>query len=112
MGMIGIASVTLTSVLERFYEIGVRRALGATRPHITCQFLAESTILGTLGGLAGTCLSIIIIVTIADINHWNAVFSLAVILPDPLIGTVAGCLAGIYPALRAARLDPVEALRR
>jgi putative ABC transport system permease protein len=112
LGMIGIASVTLTSVLERYYEIGVRRALGATRRQIITQFLAESVILGTIGGIAGTCLAVIAIVLIAGQQHWLAVFTPGTIAPDPLIGSIAGCLAGIYPAVRAGNLDPVEALRR
>jgi putative ABC transport system permease protein len=112
LGMIGIASVTYTSVLERYYEIGVRRSLGATRRHIATQFLAESLCLGTLGGVIGTCLAVISIVIVSAGRHWLPVFSPAEILPDPLIGTVAGCVAGIYPAIRAATLNPVEALRR
>jgi putative ABC transport system permease protein len=112
LGMIGIASVTLTSVLERYYEIGVRRSLGAARRHIAAQFLAESLCLGTLGGIAGTCLAVIAIVIVSGGRHWLPVFAPAEIFPDPLIGSVAGCLAGIYPAIRAATLNPVEALRR
>lgn len=112
LGVLGIASVTLTSVIERFYEIGVRRALGATRPGIVAQFLAESTLLGACGGIAGTCLGVIALVIISDANGWYAVVNPLTILPDPLIGAAVGCLAGAYPALRAALLDPIEALRR
>jgi len=112
LGALGIASVTLTSVLERFYEIGVRRALGATRVSIVSQFLTESTILGTCGGVAGTCLAVIAMVVISDANGWFAVLNPLTVIPDPLIGAAVGCVAGIYPALRAAMLDPVEALRR
>lgn len=112
IGAIGIASVMLTTVLERFYEIGVRRALGATRLNIVTQFLTESTILGTCGGIIGTCLAIILIVVISNANSWFAVLNPFTILPDPLIGAAVGCVAGTYSAFRAALLDPVEALRR
>lgn len=112
LGALGIASVTLTSVLERFYEIGVRRALGATRLAIVSQFLAESSILGAGGGIVGTCIAVIALVAVSDANSWYAVLNPLTILPDPLIGAAIGCAAGTYPALRAAHLDPVAALRR
>jgi putative ABC transport system permease protein len=112
LGALGIASITFTSVLERFYEIGVRRALGATRPAIVAQFLAETTILGACGGVAGTCIAVIALVIVSDANGWYAVLNPLTIIPDPLIGAAVGCAAGAYPALRAAFLDPVEALQR
>ena len=70
LGVLGITGVTLTSVLERIYEIGVRRALGATRRAIVAQFLAESTILGASGGVAGTCAAVIVLVLISQANGW------------------------------------------
>ena len=112
IGAAAIASITLTSVLERYYEIGVRRALGATRPAIVAQFLTEATILGACGGLAGTCIAVITLVTVSSANGWYPVLNPLTIIPDPLIGAAVGCAAGAYPALRAALLDPVEALRR
>lgn len=112
LGAIGIAGVMLTTVLERFYEIGVRRALGATRGSIVTQFLAESTMLGAFGGMVGTCIAVILIVLISNANGWFAVLNPLTILPDPLIGAAVGCVAGTYPAFRAALLNPVEALRR
>jgi len=112
IGAAAIASITLTSVLERFYEIGVRRALGATRPAIVAQFLTEATILSTCGGLAGTCIAVMTLVAVSGANGWYPVLNPLTIIPDPLIGAAVGCVAGAYPALRAALLDPVEALRR
>jgi putative ABC transport system permease protein len=112
IGAAAIASITLTSVLERFYEIGVRRALGATRPAIVAQFLTEATILAACGGLAGTCIAVIALVAVSGANGWYPVLNPLTIIPDPLIGAAAGCAAGAYPALRAALLDSVEALRR
>ncbi|WP_234387833.1 MULTISPECIES: ABC transporter permease [Streptomyces] len=112
VGAFGIANTTLVAVLERRAEIGLRRALGARPRHITAQFLTESTALGTLGGLIGTCLGVGTVLGTALARDWTAVLQPAAVLPAPLVGTVTGLLAGLYPALRAARTEPLTALRR
>ena len=111
IGAVGIANTTLVAVLERTGEIGVRRAVGARPRHIAAQFLAESTALGTLGGLIGTCIGVAIVVIFAAVQNWTAVLNPVYTLPAPLIGSVVGLLAGAYPALRAARTNPLAALR-
>jgi putative ABC transport system permease protein len=111
IGAVGIANTTLVAVLERTEEIGLRRALGARPRHIAVQFLAESTALGTLGGLIGTCIGVGIVVIFAATKNWTAVLNPVYTLPAPLIGSVVGLLAGSYPALRAARTSPLAALR-
>jgi putative ABC transport system permease protein len=111
IGAVGIANTTLVAVLERTEEIGLRRAVGARPRHIAAQFLAESTTLGTLGGLTGTCIGVAIVVIFAATKNWTAVLNPAYTLPAPLIGSVVGLLAGAYPALRAARTSPLAALR-
>jgi putative ABC transport system permease protein len=111
IGAVGIANTTLVAVLERTEEIGLRRAVGARPRHIAAQFLAESTALGTLGGLIGTCIGVGTVVIFAAAKDWTAVLNPAYTLPAPLIGSVVGLLAGAYPALRAARTSPLAALR-
>jgi putative ABC transport system permease protein len=111
IGAVGIANTTLVAVLERTEEIGLRRAVGARPRHIAAQFLAESTALGTLGGLIGTCIGVGIVVIFAAAKDWTAVLNPVYTLPAPLIGSVVGLLAGAYPALRAARTSPLAALR-
>jgi putative ABC transport system permease protein len=111
IGAVGIANTTLVAVLERTEEIGLRRAVGARPRHIAAQFLAESTALGTLGGLIGTCIGVGTVVIFAAAKDWTAVLNPAFTLPAPLIGSVVGLLAGAYPALRAARTSPLAALR-
>ncbi|MFJ9946451.1 ABC transporter permease [Kitasatospora sp. NPDC091207] len=111
VGAVGIANTTLVAVLERTQEIGLRRSLGARTGHIAAQFLTESTALGTLGGLIGTGLGVLTVLGVAAAREWTAVLQPAATLPAPLIGTVVGLLAGLYPALRAARTDPLKALR-
>ena len=111
IGAVGIANTTLVAVLERTEEIGLRRALGARPRHIAAQFLAEAAMLGTLGGLVGSCIGTAVVVISAAAKDWTAVLNPAYTLPAPLIGTVVGVLAGAYPALRAARTSPLAALR-
>ena len=111
IGAVGIANTTLVAVLERTEEIGLRRAVGARPRHIAAQFLAESTALGTLGGLIGTCIGVGTVVIFAAAKNWTAILNPAYTLPAPLIGSVVGLLAGAYPALRAARTSPLAALR-
>jgi putative ABC transport system permease protein len=111
VGGVGIANVMVISVLERRSEIGLRRALGAGKRHITIQFLTESLLLAGLGGMAGAVLGTAITATYA----WSRDWSIAVPAYVPVGGLVAalliGTLAGLYPAIRAARLAPSEALR-
>ena len=111
IGAVGIANTTLVAVLERTEEIGLRRALGARPRHIAAQFLSESTALGTLGGLLGTCVGVGVVVIFAATRNWTAILDPAYTLPAPLIGSVVGLLAGTYPAMRAARTSPLAALR-
>ncbi|MFI1439260.1 ABC transporter permease [Streptomyces fructofermentans] len=111
IGTVGIANTTLIAVLERTSEIGLRRALGARRRHVTAQFLAESALTGTVGGLIGTAAGVTTVTAVALVQHWTPVLPSAIPLLAPLIGTVTGLAAGTYPALRAARIEPVDAFR-
>ncbi|MCX4754310.1 ABC transporter permease [Kitasatospora purpeofusca] len=112
IGAVGIANTTLVAVLERSGEIGLRRALGARARHITAQFLAESMALGLLGGVVGASLGTVTIVAVATVKQWTPVLHPATIATAPLLGLVTGLLAGAYPAWRASRIQPAEALRR
>jgi putative ABC transport system permease protein len=112
IGAVGIANTTLVAVLERTGEIGLRRALGARGRHIMLQFLAESGTLGTFGGLIGTGIGVITVVAVAAARQWTAVVHPGTVAAAPAIGLVTGVLAGLYPAWRAARVQPAAALRR
>lgn len=111
VGAIGIGNITLVSVMERTSEIGLRRAIGATRRHITIQFLLESTSIGVIGGILGASLGVLIVVAVSAYQNWTPVLDTAVPLLAPLIGGAIGLVSGTYPALCAARLEPVEAFR-
>jgi putative ABC transport system permease protein len=111
VGGIGIMNVMLVSVTERTREIGVRLAVGARRRDVVAQFLCESVLLSAGGGALGVAVGVLSIPTVATLNQGNALLA-----PDsiPLAFNVAlltGVLFGLYPALRASRLDPIEALR-
>jgi putative ABC transport system permease protein len=111
VGAIGIANIMFISVLERRGEIGLRRALGATRRHISTQFLAESALLATIGGAAGLLLGAGATEIYAASRGEPFVIPLYAIIASPAAGLVIGALAGVYPAMKAARLSPTEALR-
>ena len=111
VGAIGIANIMVISVLERRGEIGLRRALGATRGHITAQFLAESALLAAIGGVAGLALGAGATEIYAVSRHEPFVVPTYALIAAPAAGFVIGALAGLYPAMKAARLSPTEALR-
>ena len=111
VGAIGIANIMVISVLERRGEIGLRRALGATRRHITTQFLTESALLAALGAVAGLGLGAGATEVYAVAQKEPFVVPLYALVAAPAAGLVIGMLAGVYPAMKAARLSPTEALR-
>lgn len=112
IGAVGIANTTLVAVLERIPEIGLRRSLGALPRHIAAQFLTESLMLGAIGGVVGSSLGVVTLVVAAAIRDWTAVLPPWLAFVGPLAGAVTGLLAGTYPALRASRIQPAEAIRR
>ena len=110
-GGIGIANVTLLSVTERRGEIGLRRALGAKTSHIAKQFILESLTTGLLGGLIGVALGLFVLLGVCLFQHWTPVIAPWVPVGGVLVGALVGLVAGTYPALKAARTEPVDALR-
>jgi putative ABC transport system permease protein len=111
VGAIGIANIMVISVLERRGEIGLRRALGATRRHVTIQFLAESALLATIGGAVGLVIGAGATEIYAASRSEPFIVPLYAIIAAPAAGLLIGALSGVYPAMKAARLSPTEALR-
>ncbi len=111
VGGIGIMNIMMVSVTERTREIGIRKALGATFMNIMTQFLIESMVIGIIGGLIGIGLGCLASKIIAQVGNFTTVITLAPILVSFLFSVGIGLFFGIYPARKAARLDPIEALR-
>jgi putative ABC transport system permease protein len=111
VGGVGIANVMVISVLERRPEIGLRRALGARAAHIGVQFLGESVLLSLLGGCVGVLLGAAATAGYASIEGWILVVPVLAVVGAVALALVLGALAGLYPAIRAARLAPAAALR-
>lgn len=110
VGLISIMSVMLITVLERKREIGIRRAIGASRTQIAVQFALESTAIGTVGGILGTVVGLFVVSIFSLSHHLVPVVDPSLVLPDPLIGSIIGLVAGAYPALKAAWFAPVQAI--
>ncbi len=110
VGAVGIANVMVIAVLERRREIGLRRALGATRRHITVQFLSEALLLSAIGAIVGVLLGATLTLGYAKFKHWPGVVPPNSILYGLVTGLGIGAIAGLYPAMRASRLSPTVAL--
>jgi ABC-type antimicrobial peptide transport system permease subunit len=111
VGGIGIMNILLVSVTERTREIGLRMAVGARRLHVLFQFLAEAIFLSVTGGLAGIMMGVIFSKTLSLAAGWPAPISLAAIAGGFVFSAAVGIFFGYYPARKAARLNPIEALR-
>jgi putative ABC transport system permease protein len=111
VGAVGVANIMVISVLERRSEIGLRRALGATKGHIRTQFLAEAVLLALLGGAVGVAGGAIATAVYATTKHWAVVVPTVAWAGGFGAAVAIGAIAGLLPALRAARLAPTEALR-
>ena len=111
VGGVGIANVMVISVLERRAEIGLRRALGATKGHVAIQFLGEALLLSVIGGLAGVAIGYGVTAAWSAYRGWDVLVPQIALLGGLGAALIIGTLAGFYPATRAARMSPTEALR-
>jgi len=111
VGGVGIANVMVIAVLERRNEIGLRRALGATRAHVSFQFLTEAALLAGFGGAAGSILGGFATTAYATARHWNAQVPPSALGAAVGAALIVGTVAGLYPAAKAAQLPPSDALR-
>jgi len=110
VGGIGIMNIMLASVMERTREIGVRRAVGASRWDIIRQFLIETTLITVSGGFAGTLTGVLLSQLIAYLAGWSTIITATSVIVACFVSVTVGIVFGLYPAMRAARLDPVYAL--
>jgi putative ABC transport system permease protein len=110
VGAVGVANIMIISVLERRSEIGLRRALGATKGHIRTQFLSEAVLLGLFGGTVGVALGAVATAVYAHTKHWATIIPTEAWAGGIAAALIIGALAGLIPALRAARLSPTQAL--
>ena len=111
VGGIGIMNIMLATVLERTREIGLRRAVGARQSDIRSQFIAETISISAIGGMAGILFGFVLSLAIAAITGWSVGWTITAVLLSFFVCTVIGLVSGIYPAMQASRLDPIEALR-
>ncbi len=111
VGGVGIANVMVISVIERRGEIGLRRALGATRRHIASQFLGEALLLALMGGVGGVIVGVTATAVYANVKGWSLIVPPIAMIGGLGAALLIGGVAGLYPATRAARLSPTEALR-
>ncbi|MBQ7188733.1 MAG: ABC transporter permease [Kiritimatiellae bacterium] len=111
VGGIGIMNIMLVSVTERTREIGLRMAIGATPFDILMQFIAESILLSTVGGLIGVIFGVAGAKIVGDVQHWPILITTSSILVSFLFSAMVGVFFGFYPAFRASRLHPIDCLR-
>ncbi len=111
VGGVGIANIMVISVLERRGEIGLRRALGATKLHVASQFLGEALLLGAMGGIGGVLFGVAATAIYANIKGWETLVPLVAVFGGIGAALIISGIAGLYPAIRAARMSPTEALR-
>jgi len=111
VGGIGIMNIMLASVMERTREIGVRRAIGARRVDIRAQFVIESFAISLLGGVTGVVIGILLAKIVAAYAGWPTVITFTSLVVSTGVSMTVGLVSGLYPATRAAELDPIEALR-
>lgn len=111
IGIVAISSVTLAGVYERMEEFGLRRAIGARPSHLLRLVMTETALIGLASGLLGGILGVGIVLGVSASRNWVPVVDHAVVVIAPLTGALAGILAGVVPARRAAAIEPIEALR-
>ena len=111
VGGIGIMNIMLVSVTERTREIGIRKAVGASRRDILLQFLVESIVLSVIGGLMGIAVGIVGARMLLQFAGWRVIVTSGSVLLAFFFAAAVGVFFGLYPAQKAAAMDPIEALR-
>ena len=111
IGFLSIAGITIMSVTQRRSEIGLRRAVGYSRLEVAQLIVLEAAGVGMLGGILGASIGVLATAAIASGHHWTPVMNTTLVLAAPFVGIAVGILAGSYPAIRAARITPMAALR-